>query len=320
MKAVVKKILNQPSFVGNPPVLVDLGASGDFPKPWNLIAPYSICVGFDADTREFSVSETENKEWKKLYLINRLVADRESEEVDFYFTKSPYCSSSLRPNNMALQSWAFSSLFEIEKVDKLSSVLLLESLRKVGIDYIDWYKSDTQGADLRIFDSLPKVIKEKILLAEFEPGIIDAYFGEDKLHQLMAYMDVMPFWISGMDIKGSQRIDSLDFRNLGFLARRSIGSFLKSAPGWCEIAYINTMEDEKLSRRDWLLAWLFASIKQEHGFALYLARLGADKFDDDLFNELYAISSRSLSPGYVKYAVRMMCKVAKRFRRSTFRA
>lgn len=316
MKAIAKRILEHPSFVDNPPVLVDLGASGHLPKQWELIAPYSICVGFDADTREFSVSETGKKEWKKLFLINRLVADRESEEINFYLTKSPYCSSSLRPNNLALQPWAFSSLFEIEQVDKLSSVLLAESLSKVGIEHIDWYKSDTQGTDLRIFDSLPKSIKEKILLAEFEPGIIDAYFGEDKLHQLMAYMEAMPFWISGMDIKGSQRIDSLDLRNLGFLSQRSIGSFLKSAPGWCEIAYINTMESQDLTRREWLLAWLFASIKQEHGFALYVARLGANKFDDEFFDELYAISSRYLSPGYIKYAAGMICKISKRIRRS----
>ncbi len=320
MKAIVKKILHDATFFDNPPVLVDLGASGSLPRQWNLIAPYSICIAFDADTRDFSISESRNKGWKKLILVNRLVADSSDSEKDFYFTKSPYCSSSLRPDNISLQPWAFSPLFEVEKVNKLSSVLLSEALSRVGVSYIDWYKSDTQGTDLRIFQSLPQQFKEEILVAEFEPGIIDAYFGEDKLYQLMTHMDALPFWITAMEIKGSQRIDVVDLRNLDLLPRTNIGSFLKSAPGWCEISYINTMENVKLSRREWLLAWLFASIKQEHGFALYLARLGANKFDDDLFNELYAISCRSLSPSYVKYAAGLMCKVAKRIRRRILRA
>ena len=53
------------------------------------------------------------------------------------------------------------------------------ALSKAGVDYVDWYKSDSQGTDMSIFDSLPKNISNKILAAEFEPGIIDAYQGED---------------------------------------------------------------------------------------------------------------------------------------------
>ncbi len=76
------------------------------------------------------------------------------------------------------------------------------------MDYIDGYKTDSQGTDLRIFNSLPKEIINKILLAEFEPGIIDAYQGEDKLHHLLAHMEKEPF---------------LDFKdgNQGFTAYQS---------------------------------------------------------------------------------------------------
>jgi len=54
--------------------------------------------------------------------------------------------------------------------------------------------------------------QKKILVADFEPGIIDAYEGEDKLHQLMAYMDKDPFWVSSMEIKGTKRILSSDLQ------------------------------------------------------------------------------------------------------------
>ena len=45
-------------------------------------------------------------------------------------------------------------------------------------------------------------------------GIIDEYDGEDKLYQLMGYMDKKPFWVTGMQIKGSHRIDQDDFLTL----------------------------------------------------------------------------------------------------------
>ena len=48
--------------------------------------------------------------------------------------------------------------------------------------------------------------EKKIIVADFEPGIIDAYVGEDKLHHLMAYMEHEPFWIHSMNIKGPKRI------------------------------------------------------------------------------------------------------------------
>ncbi len=125
------------------------------------------------------------------------------------------------------------------------------------MDYIDGYKTDSQGTDLRIFNSLPTEIIHKILIAEFEPGIIDAYQGEDKLHHLLAHMEKEPFWISKMEIKGSQRIDHLDFKSLNYFQQRGIGSFLKMAPGWCEISYLNKMEIGEMTLREYLLAWVF---------------------------------------------------------------
>lgn len=301
------------SLCDQPPVLVDIGASGSLPKQWKLLAPHSICIAFDADTREFVIAESENKGWKKLYALNRLVADKPTSEANFYLCTSPYCSSTLMPDNEALKSWAFASLFKVEKTIKLPAVDLLTVLSKIGIDYIDWFKTDSQGTDLRIFEVLPANIRDEIIAAEFEPGIIDAYIGEDKLHQLMAYMDNLPFWISQMEIKGSQRISPEDFSSLNYMQRRSIGSFLKTAPGWCEISYLNTLQSGTNSCRGYLLAWIFSTIKNEHGFALSVARLGAAKFQDELFNDLYAFSRKSLSNGYPRFAVKVIKWLAKKF-------
>ena len=299
------------SLLSSPPVLVDIGASGTIHKKWNPIAKYAICIAFDADSRDFEICESEDKGWRKLYSMNRLVASEAAEEMDFYLTHSPHCSSSLAPDQKALEPWAFSPLFEVDKVVKLPAVDLHSVLEKIGITYIDWYKTDSQGTDLRIFDALPKSIIRKIISADFEPGIIDAYMGEDKLHQLMAYMDKQPFWVSHMEVKGSQRIDQDDLQNLNYLKRRFISSFLKTAPGWCEISYINKLSDKEMTCREYLLGWVFATMKGEHGFAIQAAKDGAIKFEEPLFNELHNISRNSLSSasGVFKVAVKASKKV-----------
>lgn len=313
MKKLVQKVLSHQAINLKPPVLIDIGASGALPEQWQWIAPYAICIAFDADTRDFSISGSADKGYKKLYSINRLVADKSSSEIDFYLTRSPHCSSSLLPNIPAIRPWAFRGLFEVEKTIKMPAVDLSSAMASCGVDYIDWYKTDSQGTDLRIFNSLSKDLISHIIAAEFEPGIIDAYIGEDKLHQLMAYMDTKPFWVTNMIVKGSQRIDQEDVDQLSRLQQRRMDSFLKNAPGWCEISYLNNFENSNMELREYILGWVFASIKREHGFALRLAKIGASKFKDSLFEELAVSSRRSLSNGYLNLAskaVRKMFKLA----------
>jgi hypothetical protein len=311
MKSIINKIMRHPELLSKPPVLVDVGASGGLPTEWRFIAPYSIGVVFDADTRDFSVGESEAKGYKKLYSLNRLVGAKPADSVEFFMTQSPYCSSSLRPDSGALKPWAFSRLFDVKKVIRMPAVDLNSALAVTGFDYIDWYKTDTQGTDLRIFDALPSGVIEKALVAEFEPGIIDAYVGEDKLYQLMAYMDKKPFWVTHMEVKGSQRIDQIDLAELNAIQSRSISSFLKMAPGWCEISYINDFEEGDLECREFLLGWVFSTIKREHGFALRIAKIGSAKFNEPLFDELVARSQRSLSDGYIKVAVKAIKKLGR---------
>lgn len=298
-----------PDLISRPPILVDVGASAGLPVDWKLIAPYSICIAFDADTRDFSISESESKGYKKLYLLNRLVASKTKDSTSFFLTRSPHCSSSLKPDENSIKSWAFNKMFDIENIVDMPADTLTNLLITIGVDYVDWFKIDSQGTDLRIFKSLPLNIIEKIIVAEFEPGIINAYIGEDKLHQLMNYMDKKPFWISSMKIKGSQRIDQDDLIDLNILQSKSIDSFLKMAPGWCEISYINNLENDNLSRRDLLLSWVFSTIKEEHGFALRAAKIGLIKFNEKLFNELINSSKKSLSSGYIKLGRKIINKI-----------
>lgn len=308
MNAFINTIMAHPLLEARPPVFIDIGASGSLPEHWAPLARYSVCVAFDADDREFKVTESEGQEWKRLYKLNRLVVPKPVGDVDFYLTKSPFCSSSLQPDTDALASWAFAPLFEVEHRIALPAVDVQDAVRAIGIDYVDWYKADTQGTDLRIFRALDGPIREAVLVADFEPGIIDAYRGEDKLHDLMAYMDTLPFWLSDMKVLGSQRIHQTDLARLGEMQRNRINWWLRSSPGWCELTYLNSLESASLGCREYLLAWLFASIKAQHGFALGTARVGYEKFQDPMFLQMQAWSQKALKPKLRQYATRAAAK------------
>lgn len=289
MKKIIQKILTLPELVNKPPVLFDIGASGEIHKKWEMIAPYSVCIAFDADTRDFSLSEKKHSGYKKLFLVNRIVAPDFNNNIPFWLTKSPHCSSALKPNNLALKQWAFATLFEVEQEISLEAITLNQILHNCNLDYIDWYKSDSQGIDLRIFNSLDKSLMDKIIVAEFEPGILDAYVGEDKLSSLMFFMEDRPFWVENMVIKGSQRINEDAMNQLSPIQKKFIDSFIRTSPGWCEITYMNTFDSLK-SKRDYLLGWLLSVLLKEYGFALKLAIKGENLYGEQIFTEMKAVS------------------------------
>lgn len=290
MKRTIEKVLRHESIRARPPVFVDIGASGGLPAAWRPFAPHSICVAFDADTRDFEAEAVEGGAWKKLYTLNRLVSDRAAAETSFHLTRSPHCSSALPPDNAALRPYAFAGLFELERTVSLAAIALPDALDELGIGGIDWYKTDSQGTDLRIFRALPDPLVNSVLVAQFEPGIIDAYRGEDKLHALMAFMDERPFWVAEMIVKGSQRIDAALLGQMSSVQRNHLGHFLKTAPGWAEITYLNDLGTSAPSVRTSLLAWAFATALNQHGFAHATACDGQRLGLDPLFGELAALS------------------------------
>ncbi|HET6767366.1 MAG TPA: hypothetical protein VFH08_08205 [Chitinophagaceae bacterium] len=277
---IIKTILQTEIFESRPPVLVDIGASGEINPKWRPIAPYSICVAFDADDREFNVSEQTNKTYKKLITFNRIVTDKPVEKANFFLTRSPFCSSQLEPDIENLQPWIFSSLFETEKKVELPAITLQRALSQIRINYIDWFKTDTQGTDLRLFKTLPTDISTHILAAEFEPGIIDAYVGEDKIYEVMEYMRRDKFWLSSLVPKGVQRLNATYERNLGAFVT---GKIVRKSPCWAEVTYLR--QPFLTDQRQILLLYIFALLEKQYGFALELADIGSRNFQDKIFPE-----------------------------------
>lgn len=300
--SLIRKVLTRDEFVQNPPVLVDIGASGAIHKYWKDIAKWSVCIAFDADDRDFNVTQEKNGKYRNLYVYNRLVSETKNDSADFYLTETPHCSSLLKPDNQNLEPWAFAPKFVIKKVVKLKSVDLPSVLKELNINQIDWFKSDSQGIDLRLFKTLDEKLRNKIILAEFEPGILDAYEGEDKMHHVLAFMDqIRTFWLSQLTVKGTQRINYKHLKEIlsnKFLSE--VSPFVnKSAPGWGEMIFINKFENPDLTKRDFLLGWVIATLQKENGFAYQLAVKGIEKFDDPIFRELKSHSAGKIKSGMI---------------------
>lgn len=311
---MLEKILKHAIFIEKPPLLIDVGASGNIHPIWKKIAKYSICIAFDADERDLDISKKTGQGYKEFYMINRIVSDKTGSSA-FYLTRSPYCSSALKINLDNLNAYNLKSYFEITKEIALPTITIKESLDNIGYNYIDWFKTDSQGTDLRIFSALDDSIINKILVAEFEPGIMDAYQGEDKLWKLMEYFDNKNFWSDQCVIRGMSRLsEDVIQQKLFKFEKKFITVFQKNNAFWAEISYMNTMKNADFTERDFLLMIVFSLIKEQYGFVLEISEIAYQKFNNVLFNEIYAYTFNKMRfNAYKKIPFYIVYRLYKKF-------
>lgn len=283
---MIDRVLKRHEFQEEPPVLIDIGASGGLHDAWRDLAKYAVCVAFEPDDREMRSTPQASTVYRKLYIYNRALTAGTEGIADFYLTKAPACSSLLPPWTERLAAWEFAGRFEILRKSKVETIHLQTVLRQLKIDQVDWFKTDSQGTDLRLFQSLGEPRMRRVLVAEFEPGILDSYQGDDKLCQLMSAMDGPNFWMCDMSVKGCQRIRKNFMKEFRPVEQRYLVHLLKSAPAWAEVAYLNAFVEDGLRLREYLLGWVCATVKGHHGFALELAINARDRFGDEFCQEL----------------------------------
>jgi hypothetical protein len=96
------------------PILVDVGSSGGSPRIWEPIRAYSTYVGFDGDTRE--MQHPQEAQYRHACFAHEVItADGQASEVTFYLTRSPYCSSTLKPNPTITDNFLSADSFIIER-------------------------------------------------------------------------------------------------------------------------------------------------------------------------------------------------------------
>jgi FkbM family methyltransferase len=278
------------------PVLIDIGASDCTPKIWQTIAKNSIYIGFDPDLRE--ITEINNNTFYKSIIINEAItADQNLNKISFYLTKSPLCSSTLLPNRESLKDFIFTDLFIVEKQIESAATNLNAVVDRFSLNRIDWIKIDTQGTDLRIINSLKDSLFKNVLAIDIEPGLIDAYLGEDTFIDVHQSLTKQGFWLTNLNVCGTTRIKQSTLSKISAI-EANLDAFLfnkshKPTPGWCEARYLRTLkslDENQLLSEQYILLWLFALLDRQLGFALdvvfeYQSKFGQDNYSQIMLEE-----------------------------------
>ena len=280
--AVICEILTQIKTV---PFLVDVGASKEAPPVWQPLAPYSYYLGFDPDSRETTDEQIEGFKEAKIY--KSAVGKKDENNAKLYLTEFPFCSSLLKPNEDALKDYMFAPFFLVNSVETTQTESLGTVCDKLNIPCVHWLKSDSQGADLQVFKGLDKERRNHVLALDLEPGLIDAYCGEDKFTQVHEYLCKKGFWLSDCTVHGSYRVKTSTMARLKKDADVDADAFynhIKRAPGWVELRYLRSLEsmvENEASMEDYCLLWVFAAIDGHVGFCMdvyyYLEKQAVDK-------------------------------------------
>jgi FkbM family methyltransferase len=294
---LLDRVFSHESLRDDPPVLVDVGASGGSHPVWRRIARYSVGLGFEPDSRETKALSEAQRTFRRWCFCDKLViADELATTAELHLTESPYCSSTLPPDEAALVSWAFAGLFATKEKRRLPAITLEAALREQGLRRIDWLKCDTQGTDLRIFQSLPTETRSQVSALEFEPGVIDAYVGEEKLHHVLAAMEAEPFWLCDLAVQQSPfgALSLLEAR-LGPRLARQYRRFGPGAAICANATYLHRVEGTPpLEIRRQLLLWVFAMELRQPAFACMVAETGIRSSGDPLFETLARVSTTSM--------------------------
>ena len=268
------------------PILVDVGSSGGSPRIWQPIRAHSTYVGFDGDTRE--LRHPQEAEFRHACFAHEVITCDGDGEVTFYLTRSPYCSSTLEPNPAITNNFLSADSFIIDRTARAKASTLNAVLDRLDLPRIDWMKIDTQGTDLRVFKSLRKACREKLLAIDIEPGLRGAYVNEDLFCDVHAGLMREGFWLSNLKVCGLVRMRK---STLDWLADRNakatpdnVAKAVRQTPGWTECRYLRSLESllaTGATRREYVLLWVFALIDKQFGFCLDLALEYARVFGTD---------------------------------------
>lgn len=282
--------------LGLEPVLVDVGASGAPPAIWRSISAEATYVGFDPDSRELR-ENTAAGFLRSVVLPYAVVADPEATSTPLYLTRSPWCTSTLRPDNEALADYLFAPLFDVVSTTSAAATPFSRAIESASLGSVDWLKLDTQGTDLRLYQSVPAALRGRMLALDIEPGLIDAYQGEDHFVSAHAALTADGWWLSAARMQGSVRIRRASAARLAEegIDETAIATSTRTSPGWVEARYLRSityLEAAGAGERELRLLWLFAMVDGQYGFAFDVLQSLASRFPN--ISELAVLQAETL--------------------------
>ena len=165
----------------------------------------------------------------------------------------------------------------MDKTD-VPAITLDNVMEELSIEEVDWIKLDSQGTDLRLFNSIKPDVRSRVLAVDIEPGLMPGYVGEDSFIEVHESLIEQGFWLSNIEVKGTPRISqstlSQTINHRRAFTYNLMLRGIRQSPHWCEARYFRSLEwlrENNALSRHYILLWVFALIDQQPGFALDVA-------------------------------------------------
>ncbi len=168
---------------------MDIGTSTTAPNTSNWIRDIDDCfvIAVEPVLRNVITSTelmSQSANFKNTYFIHAAVDNvKEPEEGLMYVTKGNIgCSSLYLPRSHKIE--------HEEKVTKVSLNYILDKIdwKSVNFDYIEYFKTDTQGNEINVLKSMKKYLN-KIAILEIECTTWDEYHDTPKEDEVLSFLE-----------------------------------------------------------------------------------------------------------------------------------
>lgn len=171
---------------------MDVGARGGIHPRWKPYHSQLTVVGFEPDSGECAALNAKPHPYPIRYLPVALGA-ADGERATLYITKSPGCSSVLRPNAKLCNDYPYAPNMEIVRTQELT----LQRLETVLDIQPDAMKIDTQGTELHVLQGAGKLL-DRTIAVEIEVEFVEQYVGQPLFADIDAFMRSKGFTLRGL--------------------------------------------------------------------------------------------------------------------------
>ncbi|HYG98834.1 MAG TPA: hypothetical protein VD837_06850 [Terriglobales bacterium] len=257
------------------PVLMEVGATDRPPELWNSLAPFSTYIGIGS-----APGMTDAPSFKNCKLFKQVVvSDAHAGDLTFYETQDPVYSGVLRPDAAGLSDYyELSRDLNVTHTHTTAGTSISTLVELESISYVDWFKTNVNGVDRRVYESLPVTIRNRVLAVDTVVDLVPLCEDQDDTFLSHPQLISEGFWLSSLTPCGSVRLRASSCEDL---KRRGLSRVVdcltyrqRRSPLWAFVRYFRTLAylaEGEFSERDYEVLWCFAFADGQYGFCLDIA-------------------------------------------------